>query len=76
MRTLFELDEHDYDLNGTIRKRPSARGIMIRDGKIAMIYSKKYGFYKFPGGGIEQDEDMREARVLEMLIGEGYFNQE
>lgn len=67
MRTLFDLDEQNYNPNGTIRRRPSARGIIIRDGKIAMVHSGKYDYYKFPGGGIEQGEDVREALVREVL---------
>ena len=67
MRTLFELDEQNYNPHGTIRRRPSARGIIICNGKIAMVHSEKYDYYKFPGGGIEQGEDMREALMREVL---------
>ncbi len=68
MRILFEMDKKDYVPNGSVFSRPSARAIIIKDGKIAMVYSKKYNYYKFPGGGME-----REALVLELLIQEGYF---
>ena len=45
MRLLFELDKKDYE-NCTYRTvRNSARSIIIRDGKLAMIYSKKNGYY-------------------------------
>lgn len=67
MRMLFEIDEQNYDPDGTVRKRPSARGIFICDGKIAMVHSEKYGYYKFPGGGIEPGESEREALVREVL---------
>ena len=57
MRNLFEIDTKNYDINGTKFVRPSTRGIIIRNGKLAMIHSLKYDYYKFPGGGIEKNED-------------------
>lgn len=66
MRLLFELDKNDYDENGTKCVRPSARGIVIRDGEIAMVHSLKYNYYKFPGGGIEQGETKYEALIREV----------
>jgi len=38
---------------------------MIRDGKVAMIHSLKYDYYKFPGGGIENGETPIEAMIRE-----------
>lgn len=55
-RILFELDKKDYISNGNVFSRPSARAFIIKDGKIAIVYSKKYNYYKFPGEGIEADE--------------------
>lgn len=66
-RLLFEMDTKDYDVNGTSFSRPSARGIIIKDGKIAMVHSLKYNYYKFPGGGIEQEEEKEEVLVREVL---------
>lgn len=65
MRNLFDIDLHDYDLDGEAVLRPSARAIIIRDGKIAMMNSKKYGYYKFPGGGIEANETRIDALIRE-----------
>ena len=67
MRILFEMDKKDYIPNGSVFSRPSARAIIIVDGKIAMVYSKKYNYYKFPGGGIEDTESMEEALIREVL---------
>ena len=47
MRLLFEIDTKDYDPNGKPFVRPSVRGIIIRDGKVAMVHSLKYDYYKF-----------------------------
>ena len=67
MRMLFEIDTKDYDINGTTFSRPSARGIIIKDGRLAMIHSLKYEYYKFPGGGIEENEDKKNALKREVL---------
>lgn len=56
MKELFIIDKKDYIENGSTFVRPSVRGIIIRDKKIAMVYSQKYKYYKFPGGGINDDE--------------------
>lgn len=67
MRTLFEIDTKDYDANATCYSRPSARAIIIQDGKVAMVHSRKYDYYKFPGGGIEQKEQKEAALIREVL---------
>lgn len=67
MRSLFEIDTKDYDINGTTVSRPSARGIIIKDGKLAMIHSIKYDYYKFPSGGIEKNEQRESALIREVL---------
>ena len=57
MQRLFTIDLKDYDSSLEKFYRPSVRGIILdQNGKVAMIYSEKYHFYKFPGGGIEGDE--------------------
>ena len=65
MRLLFEIDKKDYGACTQIFQRDSARSIMIRNGKIAMIHSQKYDYYKFPGGGIEDGESPIEAMIRE-----------
>ena len=65
MRLLFEMDLKDYGECTHSFRRDSARSIIISNGKIAMIHSKKYDYYKFPGGGIENGEDPIEAMIRE-----------
>lgn len=65
MRLLFEMDMHDWAQCTHTFSRPSARSIVIRKQKVAMIYSQKYGYYKFPGGGIEGDESPMDAMIRE-----------
>ena len=66
MKELFSIDLHDYRDSDKVFKRPSARGIIIEEQKIALVYSKKENYYKFPGGGIKQNEDMKEALIREV----------
>lgn len=66
MRLLFNIDKKDYDPNAKPVVRPSARGIIIRDGKVAMVHSTKYNYYKFPGGGIEAGETMEQTLIREV----------
>ena len=66
MRTLFDLDKHDYITNGTKLIRPSVRGIIIKDNKIALVHSLKYDYYKFPGGGINEGESHLETLIREV----------
>ena len=65
MRLLFEMDKKDYGGCTQTFVRDSARSIIIRTGKIAMIHSLKYDYYKFPGGGIEPKESAADALIRE-----------
>lgn len=66
MRLLFIIDKKNYKEDGTIFKRPSARGIIIKDNKLGMVHSLKYDYYKFPGGGINNNENHLEALIREI----------
>ena len=66
MRNLFDLDVKNYDPDGSVLVRPSARGIIIKDGKVAMVHSLRYNYYKFPGGGLEPGEDAKTALIREV----------
>ena len=66
METLFVLDKKDYDPAWRKSVRPSVRAVIRRGERIAMVYSRKYDYYKFPGGGIEQGEDHISALVREV----------
>ncbi|MBP5489839.1 MAG: NUDIX domain-containing protein [Lachnospiraceae bacterium] len=66
MKQLFSMDKQNYNPDGPVFRRPSARGIIERDGKFLVMHSRKYGYYKFPGGGIEAGEDPKEALIREV----------
>ena len=65
MRLLFEMDKKDYDNCTHSFVRNSARSIIIKSKRVAMIHSMKYDFYKFPGGGIENGESPVDAMIRE-----------
>lgn len=72
MKDLFVMDFQDYNPEGKIFSRPSARAIIIQDGKALLMYSKKYDYYKFPGGGIEKGESHAETLCREVTEESGY----
>ena len=59
MKALFTIDIQNYDSDWQRSRRDSARAIIhVGSDKLALVYAKKLGYYKFPGGGINEDEDM------------------
>lgn len=66
MERLFIMDMKNYDTSFPRFYRPSVRGIIIFGGKAAMIYSRKFDYYKFPGGGIESGENIIDALIREV----------
>ena len=66
MRRLFEIDLKDYEDTAAVFRRPSARAIILKGDKIALVYSGKEKYFKFPGGGIHEDEDKKEALIREV----------
>lgn len=66
MKTLFEIDLKDYDENAPRFERPSVRGIIFKEDKIALVHSIKYDYFKFPGGGCKKNENHAETLVREV----------
>ena len=67
MKELFRMDRMDHAACTHTYVRNSARSLIIRDGRIAMVHSEKYDYYKFPGGGIEEGETPAQAMIRETL---------
>ena len=67
MKTLFKMDMKNYADSDTRIRRPSARAVIrVADGRLALVYSRKHQYYKFPGGGIRDGEDHAEALAREV----------
>ena len=66
MRCLFEIDLKDYEGCTKVFRRPSARAVILKGDKIALVYATEEKYYKFPGGGIHEDEDKQEAPIRDV----------
>ena len=60
MELLKKFDAQNYKDTTSVFEKYTIRGIIVRDGKIAMQCSKE-GEYKIPGGGMEAGETYVEA---------------
>ena len=66
MKELFRMDRQNYNPEGKVYRRPSARAIILKDGKVLLNHVSKYDCYEFPGGGIEAGETPERAVVREV----------
>jgi ADP-ribose pyrophosphatase YjhB (NUDIX family) len=56
------------DPNAIFKERRAARAVMVtKKGGIYLVYMKTRGYYKLPGGGIEEGEDTETALHRELL---------
>lgn len=51
---------------GRILRRHAARGIVLREDKILLLFTERYNDFSLPGGGIDQDEDIHTALKREL----------
>ncbi len=73
MEHLFTLvRQRDIKFEGTTIFRKAYRAIVIQDDLVLLIQSKKYGEYKFPGGGKEGNESAFEVVSRETMEETGY----
>lgn len=45
-------------IEGKVFERRTARGIVMDGSKILLLYTKRYNDYSFPGGGVDEHEDL------------------
>lgn len=65
IKTIGVFDEKNYDPDWTRYVREAVRAVIVRGDKIALVRSRSEGFYKFPGGGIEEGETHLDTLVRE-----------
>lgn len=46
--------------------RKASRGILVNDGKLAVLFVSKENYHKLPGGGIEAGETNKDAFIREV----------
>ena len=70
LKTAFHPDVSPSDiLNGgklTLVERLAARGIVLKNEDILLLYTQRYDDYSLPGGGIDDGEDNIAGLVREM----------
>jgi 8-oxo-dGTP diphosphatase len=58
MKILTEIfRDPELDIHGKMDHRAAVRAVVIRGGKLLMVYSPVNGDYKFPGGGVDESEN-------------------
>lgn len=58
MKILTEIfRDPGVDIHGKTDHRAAFRAVVIREANILMVYSPVNGDYKFPGGGVEKNEN-------------------
>ncbi len=73
MRILKDID-YTALKDKRIYERPSSRGIILKDDKILLLYTKQHDDYSCPGGGLEKDETPREGLIREIKEETGTNN--
>jgi 8-oxo-dGTP pyrophosphatase MutT (NUDIX family) len=63
---------NNSEYNQEVRKKIASRAVIVRNHKVAMMYSKKYDFYMTPGGGVEDKETLVEACIREAKEEAGF----
>lgn len=77
MRLIKALIHKDVEkLEGRIFERKAARGIILKDSKILLLYTKRYNDYSFPGGGVDSNEDLIAGLKRELAEETGAKNVE
>lgn len=65
MRLIEDFDKKNYEECKKLFYRKAVRAIIIKDNKLALIRSDKFGEYKFPGGGAEDGESDIDTLIRE-----------
>src|SRR5512139_1071775 len=67
MQPLAEIHRSkDVNIHGRTIHRHAVRAVILRGQELLMIYSSKVGDYKFPGGGVDQNESHEQALIREV----------
>ena len=73
-KTILVLDQQDMDSSVDVSKRDSyyrrkaVRAVLSdQDGRIALMHAGQRDYYKLPGGGVDEGEDLTKALERELL---------
>lgn len=67
MQILTEIfRDQDVDIYGKTDQRAAVRAVVIHGANLLMVYSPVNGDYKFPGGGVDENENPKAALKREV----------
>jgi 8-oxo-dGTP pyrophosphatase MutT (NUDIX family) len=72
VKTLLVFDDQNYTADMPVYEKFAARGVILRDGKLA-VQKGSAGECKILGGGMEPKEEAKEALYREVLEEAGLF---
>lgn len=72
MKTLMVFDDKNYTDDMPVCEKFAARGVILRDGRLA-VQKGSAGDCKILGGGMEPKEDVKDALYREVLEEAGLF---
>lgn len=62
-----KMQQENHEANEALRPKFATRTVLFdEDGRVAVINVKRHGYYKIPGGGIEEGEDIKDAATREV----------
>lgn len=70
---MLEIRINDTKLNQEVRIKNASRAFIIKDNKVAILYSRKYDAYITPGGGVDANESLEDACVREAKEETGFL---
>jgi 8-oxo-dGTP pyrophosphatase MutT (NUDIX family) len=62
---MLEIRCNHPEYNQDVPLKIASRALIIKDNKVAVLYSQKYKAYMTPGGGLERGESLEEACIRE-----------
>lgn len=75
MRLITQLIHAQVDsLEGKVLKRQAARGIVLREQSVLLLFTERYNDFSFPGGGVDPGESLTAALQREMAEETGATN--
>ena len=72
MKTIKIFDAKNYPPDLPVFQRSAVRAVIVKENKILLVRSEKEGFYKFPGGGMEEGESFADTLIRETREEVGY----
>ncbi len=74
MNLLLTIKEQDIDPQAPVvdtsnfKEREAARAVMLdSNGQVYLLNVSKHGYHKLPGGGIDEDEEIKQALERELM---------